>query len=133
LPPYQAGVNGLAITSLTGDKEAAGYMVQYMSDRETAKEYMLKGGLSPRQSVWSDPEVVEALDPEFLEAAKASGDIAYPGAAPLSISNVSQARDYIGQVIVASIQGEDVKAALDTAYEETTKLLEEERAQKGSS
>jgi len=131
LPPYQSGTNGLAITSLTEDQGAAWYMVQYMSDRETSKQYMLRGGLSPRESVWSDPEVVEALDPEFLEAAKASGDIAFPGAAPLSIANVSQARDYIGQVIVASIQGEDVKSALETAYDQTAQLLEEERAQRG--
>jgi multiple sugar transport system substrate-binding protein len=128
LPPYSLGVNGLAISGLTKDVGPAWYMVQYMSDRTTAKEYMLKGGLSPRQSVWDDPDVVAALEPEFLEAAKGSGGIAYPGAAPLSITNVSQARDYIGQVIVASIQGEDVKAALDTAYQQCVDLLQKERS-----
>jgi len=91
---------------------------------------MLKGGLSPRGSVWNDPEVVRALDPEFLEAAKASGAISYPGAAPLSITNVSQARDYIGQVIVTAIQGGDVRGALRTAYQQCVDLLEKERAKK---
>lgn len=131
LPPYSLGTNGLAISGLTEDPGPAWYMVQYMSDRETAKQYMLKGGLSPRQSVWDDPEVVAALDPEFLEAAKASALIAYPGAAPQSIANISQARDFIGQIIITSIQGGDVKAALDTAYEQCVDLLEKERAQSG--
>ncbi len=131
LPPYSLGVSGLAISGLNKEPGPAWYLVQYMSDRETAKAYMLKGGLSPRQSVWEDAEVVKALDPEFLEAAKASGKIAGPGAAPLSIANVSQARDYIGQVIVTSIQGGDVKAALQTAFDQCAKLLEDERKQKG--
>ncbi|MDQ3250602.1 MAG: extracellular solute-binding protein [Chloroflexota bacterium] len=131
LPPYALGVNGLAISGLTEDPGPAWYMVQFMSDGETAKQYMLTGGLSPRQSVWEDPEVVAALDPELLEAAKASAPIAAPGAAPLSITNVSQARDYIGQVVVTSIQGGDVKAALQTAYDQCVKLLEDERAQGG--
>ena len=131
LPPYSLGVNGLAISGLNKDPGPAWYLVQYMSDRETSKQYMLTGGLSPRQSVWDDPDVVKALDPEFLEAAKASGQISYPGAAPLSITNVAQARDYIGQVIVAAIQGGDVKAAQQTAYEQCVKLLEDERNHKG--
>lgn len=105
LPPYSLGVTGLAISGLNKDPGPAWYLTQYMSDRETAKQYMLKGGLSPRQSVWDDAAVVKALDPEFLEAAKASGKIAGPGAAPLSITNVAQARDYIGQVVVTAIQG----------------------------
>lgn len=131
LPPYLSGVNGLAISGLTQDIGAAWYLIQFMSDRETAKQYMLKGGLSPRQSVWDDADVTKALDPEFLEAAKASAPIAFPGAAPLSITNVAQARDYIGQVVVTAIQGGDVKAALQTAYDQCTKLLADERAQKG--
>ncbi|MCX6047390.1 MAG: sugar ABC transporter substrate-binding protein [Chloroflexi bacterium] len=130
LPPYAQGVSGLAISGLNKEPGPAWYLIQYMSDHETAKQYMLKGGLSPRQSVWDDPDVVKALDPEFLEAAKASGVINGPGAAPLSISNVAQARDYIGQVIVTAIQGGDVKAAQQTAYDQCVKLLADERAQK---
>lgn len=131
LPPYSLGVSGLAISGLNKDPGPAWYLVQYMSDHETSKQYMLKGGLSPRQSVWDDPDVAKALDPEFLEAAKASGKIIGPGAAPLSISNVAQARDYIGQVVVTAIQGGDVKAAQQTAYEQCVKLLQDERAKKG--
>ena len=131
LPPYSLGVSGLAISGLNKDPGPAWYLIQYMSDRDTSKQYMLKGGLSPRQSVWDDAEVAKALDPEFLEAAKASGTINGPGAAPLSITNVAQARDYIGQVVVTAIQGGDVKTALQTAYDQCAKLLEDERNHKG--
>jgi multiple sugar transport system substrate-binding protein len=130
LPAFAPGVNGLAISGLTKQNAAAWYLVQYMSDRKTSKQYMLKGGLAPRQSAWGDAEVVKALDPEFLEAGRASAQINYPGAAPLSITNVSKARDFIGQVIVTAIQGGNVKAALNTAYTECVELLKEERAKK---
>ena len=91
---------------------------------------MLKGGLAPRQSAWADPDVIKTLDPEFLEAGRASAQINYPSVAPLSITNVSKARDYIGQVIVTAIQGGDVKGALSTAYAQYAELLKEERAKK---
>ena len=118
------------VSGLGRQKEAAWALVQYLSDRKTSKQYMLKGGLAPRQSAWADPEVVKALDPEFLETGRASAQINYPGVAPLSITNVSKARDYIGQVIVTAIQGGNVKAALDTAFSQCADLLKEERAKK---
>jgi multiple sugar transport system substrate-binding protein len=130
LPAYQPVVNGLAISGLTKQKGPAWYLVQYLSDRQTSKQYMLRGGLAPRQSAWSDPEVQKKLDPEFLEAGRASVQINYPGVAPLSITNVSKARDFIGQVIVTAIQGGNVKGALATAHQQCVDLLKEERAKK---
>jgi multiple sugar transport system substrate-binding protein len=128
LPPSQPGVNGLAVSGLGKQKEAAWLLTQYLSDAKTSKQYMLKGGLAPRQSAWGDPEVVKALDPEFLETGRASAQINYPGVAPLSIANVSKARDFIGQVVVTAIQGGNVKAALATANAQCADLLKEERA-----
>ena len=130
LPPYQPNINGLAISALGKQKEASWALVQYLSDKTTSKQYMLKGGLAPRQSAWVDPEVVKALDPEFLETGRASAQINYPGVAPLSITNVSKARDFIGQVIVTAIQGGNVKTALSTAFTQCVDLLKEERAKK---
>ena len=131
LPPYAPNVTGLAISGLSKQKEAAWLLVQFLSDRITSKRYMLQGGLAPRQSAWVDPDVVKALDPEFLETGgRASAQINHPGASPLSIANVSKARDLIGEVIVTAIQGGNVKAALDTAYSQCVELLKDERAKK---
>ena len=129
-PPAAPNVNGLAISGLGRQKEAAWLLVQYLSDRTTSKRYMLQGGLGARQSAWTDPDVVKALDPEFLETGRISTQINAPGAAPLSIANVSKARDIIGDVVVASIQGGNVKAALATASAQCADLLKEERAKK---
>ena len=130
LPPYQPDANGLAISGLGKQKEASWLLVQYLSDKITSKRYMLQGGLAPRQSAWTDPDVVRTLDPEFLETGRISTQIKYPGASPLSIANVSKARDFIGAVIVTAIQGGNVKAALDTAFNQCVDLLKEERAKK---
>jgi len=43
---------------------------------------------------------------------------------------VSKARDLIGEVVVASIQGGNVKQALETAQTQVTALLKEERGKK---
>ena len=130
LPPYQPNVNGLAISGLGKQKEASWLLVQYLSDKVSSKRYMLQGGLAPRHSAWIDPDVVNALDPEFLETGRISTQINYPGTSPLSITNVSKARDFIGEVIVTSIQGGNVKAALGTAFTECVDLLKEERTKK---
>ncbi len=129
-PPYMPNVTGLAISGFSKRKEAAWLLVQYLSDRITSKRYMLQGGLAARQSAWVDPDVVKALDPEFLATGRASVRINAPGAAPPSIANVSKARDFLGEVIVTSIQGGNVKAALATAYTQCADLLKAERAKK---
>ncbi|MBV9812982.1 MAG: extracellular solute-binding protein [Acetobacteraceae bacterium] len=129
-PPLAPNVTGLAISGLGKQKEASWLLVQYLSDKTTSKRYMLQGGLAPRRSAWSDPDVVKALDPEFLETGRISTQIAAPPAAPASIANVSKARDFIGQVVVTAIQGGNVKAALATAAGQCADLLKEERAKK---
>lgn len=129
-PPSVPNVTGLAISGLGKQKEASWLLVQYLSDRTTAKRYMLQGGLAARQSAWTDPDVVKALDPEFLDTGRLSTQINAPGAAPLSIANVSKARDFIGQVVVTAIQGGNVRAALGTASTQCADLLKEERARK---
>jgi multiple sugar transport system substrate-binding protein len=88
------------------------------------------GGLGARQSAWSDPEVTKALDPEFLETGRISTQSVNPGPAPHSITNVAKARDFIGEAVVASILGNDVNAAVATAYTRCVDLLKEERAKR---
>ena len=130
LPPYQPNVTGLAISGLGKQKEASWLLVQYLSDKTTSKRYMLQGGLAARQSAWTDPDVVKALDPEFLQTGRESAQINHPGASPLSIANVSKARDMIGEVIVTAIQGGNVKAALGSASNQCVDLLKQERTKK---
>ncbi|WP_293853675.1 sugar ABC transporter substrate-binding protein [uncultured Alsobacter sp.] len=129
-PPIAPNSTGLAISGFSKKKEAAWLLVQYLSDRTSSQRYMLQGGLGARQSAWTDPEVAKALDPEFLETGRLSTQINAPGAAPHSIANVSKARDFIGEAVVASILGQDVKAALKTAADRCSELLKEERAKK---
>ncbi len=129
-PPITPTSTGLAISSFSKKKEAAWLLVQFLSDKTQSQRYMLQGGLGARASAWTDPEVIKALDPEFLETGRASTLIAGPGAAPHSITNVAKARDFIGEAVVTSIQGGNVKAALDTAFKNCSDLLKEERAKR---
>jgi len=129
-PPLAPNVTGLAISGLSKQKEAAWLLVQYLSDATTSKRYMLQGGLAPRRSAWTDADVVKALDPEFLETGRFSTQVPAPSPAPPSISNVSKARDILGEIVVTAIQGGNVKAAVASASTQCASLLAEERAKK---
>jgi len=129
-PPYAPNATGLAISGLSRQKEAAWLLVQYLSDPVSSKRYMLQGGLAPRQSTWTDPDVVKALDPEFLETGRVSAGINSPGTAPLSIVNIAKARDIIGETVVTAIQGGNTKASLASAAAQCAELLKQERARK---
>jgi multiple sugar transport system substrate-binding protein len=129
-PPIMPNSTGLAISGFSKKKEAAWLLVQFLSDKTTSQRYMLQGGLGARQSAWSDPEVTKALDPEFLETGRISTQSVNPGPAPHSITNVSKARDFIGEAVVASILGNDVNAAVAAAYTRCVDLLKEERAKR---
>jgi multiple sugar transport system substrate-binding protein len=129
-PPRKESVAGLAISSLSEKKEAAWYFVQWMTNKEAGLQYLLTGKQSARKSAWEDERFLSTTNPEWAEAMIVASEYSYatPCYAPCSIKDVAQARDIIGEVIVSSILGEDVKAAADKAQAELVDLWEQEQA-----
>ena len=125
-----AGSHQLAISSLSRNKEAAWLLVQYLTSEDTFVHNLnKKGNTSPRVSTWEDPRVTIPLPEDWLYAVKkeVAETIGFVGYAPLSIHDVAQARDVIGEAITASILGEDVKAALDKAQARLEEMLREQK------
>jgi multiple sugar transport system substrate-binding protein len=82
-----------------------------------------------RVSTWKDPEVVKSLDPKSLyEIGLESDKVGNPHWNPQATS-VTELRDALGNTIVSSILGEDVRKAADKAQAEWVKILEKERRQ----
>lgn len=117
---------GISLSSYSKNKEAGWLFVQWMTGKAAQLDYQLAGRLSARTSAWTNPTFLAKTkeDQGYWEAMDRATHICYatPGSAPDSIKDQGRARDIIGQVIVASILGRDVKAAADQAQQELVAL-----------
>ena len=131
--PFPAGPAGrrpvmevwsAAVASKSKKKEAAYLYVQWAASRETSLKAHLKGSPSVRASVWKDPRfLAEQKHKDWIETSLKTLEIADPRWNPPVVA-VSEVRDAVGEAIVSSILGEDVKAAADKAAAEMAKIME---------
>ncbi len=115
----------LSISSQSPNKEAAWYLIQWLTNKQNTLALQLMGYLSPRKSVWQDPQVIDGQAkafPEWVEKATLAMSKGRPDGLPPA-EDVQAARDAIGKVITVAIEGGDVQAAADAANAEYSKLL----------
>lgn len=101
--PFQVVPWSLAIAAQSKQKEAALEFLKWATSKEMARTAQLQGLTMARNSVWNDPEVAKRIYPGLAESAHLTGPIAVPYDRPL-MTAVTEARDAIGEVIVASIE-----------------------------
>ncbi len=123
--PYSVTSWGLSMAASSKNKDAAWEFIKWA----TSKEIVLKTqgqGANPgaRASVWNDPVGKSKFPPDWVAAQIASAN-GKPYDRPL-VTQVVAARDIIGTIITASINGQDVKAAADKANADFQKLLDAE-------
>ncbi len=131
--PFPAGPAGrrpvmevwsAAVSAKSKKKEAAYLYAQWAASKETSLKAHLKGSPSVRASVWKDPKfLAEQQHKDWIETSLKTLEVADPRWNPPVVA-VSEVRDAIGEAIVSSILGEDVKAAADKAAAEMAKIME---------
>jgi multiple sugar transport system substrate-binding protein len=131
--PFPAGVAGrhpmmevisMAVSSKSKKKEAAYLLVEYVAGKEAGVRQHLKGVSSVRTSVWKDPRVVaQDKHKDWTETCLKSFEFASTAYNP-PVTAVSEVRDAVGEAIVSSLLGEDVKAAANKANAEFAKIME---------
>jgi len=125
-----AGGWSITVGGLSEKKEASWYLLQWISSKDSMLKYVLDGGAAPRKSPYENAQYKEQATQDDLDYvqvlldSRAIGDFSPP--APPSIVNLMKARESIAQVIVASIEGEDVRAAAQKSQEELLQMLEEQ-------
>jgi len=124
-----ANAHSLAISSFSKNKEAAWLLVQFLTNEDAYVYTMNKGNSSPRISTWEDPRVSIPMPEDWVNAVKqeVAQTIGFVGYAPLSIQDVAQARDIIGEAVTAAILGEDVKSSLDEVQVRLEEMLKEQQ------
>ncbi len=114
----------MAVSSKSKKKEAAYLFVEWAASKENVLKMHLKGAPSARASSWKDPKfIAEQKHKDWVDASLKSLDIATTDWNPPVLA-VSEVRDALGEAIVSSILGENVKAAADKANTEFAKIME---------
>lgn len=114
--PYMSASWALAIANNSKNKDAAWEFIQWSTSKTNMTKGQINGVSQTRNSVWSDPSVTAKLVPGYETVSKKSAEIAIPYDRPI-MTQVGEARDAIGEVIVKSITsgGTDDIAALSKA------------------
>lgn len=107
-----------AISANSSKKGPAWLFLQWLTSPEVVAELQQTGIPGGRQSVEFGPDVPE----EFVAAFQTALATAQPQLP--QVQSVPEVRDVIGDVIVASIQGDDVAAAAATAADEFNRIVE---------
>lgn len=135
--PFPAGPNGskpynvtswaVGIGANSEKKDAAWQFIKWVESKEMVLKLQADGNPGARISVWNSPEGTAKFPKDLAEAIAANGgDKGVPYDRPVVI-NVGNARDAIGDVILAGIEGKDVKAAAEKADGEFQKILDSEK------
>ncbi len=118
-------INVTHISALSQKKEAAWFLVQYLTMKEQLMDNKLKGAITLRGSNWQDPRW-KAIDklPELskLQAeAMKIGKVGYE----IAISRFTEARPILQRVLYTAYEGGDVQKKADEAVREIKKLITE--------
>jgi multiple sugar transport system substrate-binding protein len=116
--PYSVTSWGLSVAKTSKQQEAAWAFLSWATSKEMTLKTQAAGNPSARTSVWANPDASKGWPAEWVTVAKQSGAVGKPTDRPLVI-NVGKARDLIGEVITAAINGKDLEA---TAKDRTIKL-----------
>jgi multiple sugar transport system substrate-binding protein len=125
--PYNITSWALGVGANSEKKDAAWEFIKWAESKEMVLKLQAEGNPGARISVWNSPEGTAKFPKDLAEAIGANGEAeAVPYDRPVLI-NVGAARDVIGDVILAGIEGKDVKAAAEKADGEFQKILDSEK------
>lgn len=120
----------LSIYSGSPKKEAAWKFLRWNTDKKRMAIQQGKyANLTPRRSLFSNPEAQGKFPADLLQAFADSVDGAITYNLP-RVTAVTEARDVIGEAVVAAIEGKDYKAAAQVAHERFQAILDREAAEK---
>lgn len=123
---------GLAVSANSDAKEAAWLFIQWATSKEIALEGQLLGMPSARASAWESEEFAATNEaPDWAAASMTNYENGQPQWNP-PVLNIGEARDAVGNAIVAAILGENVAAAARDAAREMNAIIAEDRAEMGN-
>lgn len=115
----------LALPSSSKKQDAAWEFIKWATSKDIVLKTQSQGAVpGARKSIWDTAEGKAKFPADWVAATQASAN-GRPYDRPL-VTQVGKARDIIGSVIIASIEGQDVEAAAKKANVEFQQLLDSE-------
>lgn len=122
----------MSIYSGSKNKAAAWKFLRWNTDKtRLAIQQGKYANPTPRQSLFTNPEAIERFPADLLQAFKKSVPYAVPYNLP-RVTAVMEARDIIGEAVVAAIEGKDYKAAAEAAHRKFQAILDREAAERNA-
>ncbi len=115
---------GPAIAASSNKKEAAWYVIQYLTSKAMSAASTEATHLPPsRQSVYNSDVFVRSVPADMIEATKQGIPNAVPNGANPLVAQVPEVRAAIGTAIVAVLQGGDPEKAANEAQKQVRQIL----------
>jgi len=126
--PYTVASWGMAMAKQSKNKDAALKFLTWATSKDLAKRGMLANITMARASVWSDPEILAKMNKDLVSTRAYAAKNGFPYDRPY-MTAVGEARDRIGELIIASINSAGAAPDLDTKAhdlaEKVNELLED--------
>jgi len=122
-------VRGLAIAKQSAAPEAAWLFMQWASGPEMVRKALMHGVLVARESTWKDRVARSEIPADLAESLQQAGRTGRVDWLPPLVA-VTSAREVVGRVITAALQGGNIREAADRANRELEDIIAKtERAQ----
>jgi multiple sugar transport system substrate-binding protein len=110
--PYSVVSWGMAMAKQSKNKDAALKFLAWATSKDLARRGMLANITMSRTSVWSDPEILARMNKDLVDSRAYAAKNGFPYDRPY-MSAVGEARDRIGELIIASINSAGASPTLE--------------------
>jgi multiple sugar transport system substrate-binding protein len=115
-------VRGLAIARQSASPEAAWLFMEWASGPEMVRKALMHGVLVARESTWKDRQARSEVPPDLAESLQQSGRTGRVDWLPPLVA-VTSAREVVGGVITAALQGGNIREAADRANRDLEEVI----------
>lgn len=115
-------VRGLAVAKQCVAPEAAWLFMQWASGPEMVRKALMHGVLVARESTWKDRVARGEVPPDLGESLQQAGRTGRVDWLPPLVA-VTSAREVVGRVITAALQGANIREAADRANRELEDII----------
>lgn len=124
--PYSIVSWGISMAETSKNKEAAWEFIKWATSKEITLAAQFRQVPSARTSAWENPEGVVNFPAQLVDVIMASSEGSMPYDRP-NVIGVGEARDVVGSVIVAGIEGGDVAGVAARANRDYQAILDREK------
>jgi multiple sugar transport system substrate-binding protein len=124
-------VRGLAIAKQSAAPEAAWLFVQWASGSEMVRKALMHGVLVARESTWKDRVARSEVPADLAESLQQAGRTGRVDWLPPLVA-VTSAREVVGRVITAALQGGNIREAADRANRELEEIISKTERPQGA-